>query len=243
MARQKLAIFIILILGVGAFFFFSEKGSLNRYRNNPNKNQTVENQKFEENEIGGKISQDQAEVTEISSHGEEQATLSRAANEVPRKPSRSLPKPDQRSLEASLTLENTRWKIWSGVSAVAKSQGSRPDAIGEVSGFYLVQDDRFRSDERNFSSGSPLVVFDQRRDAVGVVTGSFEVTLNEGVDIRALVSNQDLRIINAFPESHIYFVTSATQPFNLQNLYQALKNDSGVKQVDIEVLSRHYEKH
>ncbi|MEK2644026.1 hypothetical protein [Bdellovibrio sp. BCCA] len=148
------------------------------------------------------------------------------------------------NLEEVGLFADSRWKLWNGVSAVSKSAGRKPQGniLGEVNGYYLVEEEAAVNDFKNFSSAHPLVVMDSRLDEVGVVTGVFTVTLKEGVSPDILTQASGLKVLNSFPNIRTYFVTSSQEPFDLQSFQDALKGEASVEEVKMEVLSRQYEK-
>lgn len=140
-------------------------------------------------------------------------------------------------------LMDTRWKLWVGVSALDKKKG-RPSGkiLGEVSGYYLVEES-LGHESQSFSSHQPLVVMDPRLKVAGVVTGILSVTLKEGASADSLLHSPDLRVRDSFPEIRTYFVTAAKEPFDLQSLKNFLQSEFPVERVELEVLSRQYEKY
>lgn len=141
-------------------------------------------------------------------------------------------------------LTDTPWKLWRGITAIKKNQGRSMDTkvLGEVNGFFLVED---KNEKENllFSSDQPFVVVDPRLNSVGVVSGVFTVTLKEGASADFLLRNQELRIRESFPEIRTYYITSAEEPFDLEQLRKFLLSESNIESVKIEVLSRQYEKY
>lgn len=145
--------------------------------------------------------------------------------------------------EKSSFFEGTPWEIWVGVRAYSKKNG-RPQAkvIGEVNGFYLVEESAQNIDVRNFSSSHPLVVIDSRLNVAGVVTGVFSVTLKEGVSPEIVTQASGIKILDSFPGIRTYFITSASDPFDLQAFQDSLKSEIDIENVHAEILSRQYEK-
>lgn len=146
-------------------------------------------------------------------------------------------------IESVSWLAGTNWKLWTGVSARTKKNGPLPGKIlGEVSGFYLVEDFA-QHDPREFSLQEPLVVMDPRLDIAGVVTGFLSVILKEGTSAEDLANVPGLLIRDSFPDIRTYFVTAAEKTFDLQSLKDTLKSEPAVENVELEVLSRQYEKY
>lgn len=155
------------------------------------------------------------------------------------------PKLDARgaNLRDEAFLQGTRWKLWPDVTAVPKKHGApQGQVLGEVNGFYIVKKSS-ETDVKNFSSDHPIVVVDSRLNEVGVVTGVFSVVLKEGTSADQLQRISGLKVLNSFPHIRTYFVTASEEPFNLQDLQDFLKQESFAENIEMEVLSRQYEKH
>jgi hypothetical protein len=88
----------------------------------------------------------------------------------------------------------------------------------------------------------PLIVFDSRLKAVGVVTGVVRVVLKEGVSSEFLSSFSNARIRDAFPELRTYFVTATEAPFDLEKLLTEMRIDPSVQEAHLEILSQNYDK-
>lgn len=146
-------------------------------------------------------------------------------------------------LYASELFADTSWKVWAGVSAVLKKNGTpQKNVKGEVNGYYLVEDGA-AINTAQFSASHPLVVIDTRLDTVGVVTGIFTVVLKSGVSADVLAQIPEIKIVNEFPQINTYYVTASKEPFDLVALKDFLRNEPGVAEVQPEILSRRYEKY
>jgi cell division protein FtsX len=110
-----------------------------------------------------------------------------------------------------------------------------------VNGYYLVEDGDKKSSE-NFDPARPMVVLDQRTGSAGVVTGTFTVVLEQGASADFLTKSSDVKVIASFPNTQTYFVTSSQVPFNLKAFKEALRDAPEVKDVQMEILDRQYEK-
>ena len=185
---------------------------------------------------------DKTQVTEIPSHGDNTAAEARRLRLPETKATAKQIVPGSRQLAQSSMLSGTSWKVWEGMTAYPMSAGLRQDAVAEVSGFYLVSKPGLRVDERNYSNAQPMIVFNERKNLTGVVTGSIEITLREGVEIEPLLGAFDLKVVGQLPEMRVYFVTSAQQPYDLFSLKDRLGNEPGISDVRLEILSRQYEK-
>ncbi|MNK11946.1 hypothetical protein D3C87_299970 [compost metagenome] len=149
--------------------------------------------------------------------------------------------PSPQELSESLLLAETSWKRWGRVSAVPRSEAAGSHVIGEVSGFALIASPQ-TGDETQFTEGQNLVYFNSRTQVAGIVTGVFRVTLKEGVRFEDLTEAYNLKITGAYPHLQTYFVTGQNSPFDLTVLQKRLSADSGVADLELEILSRKYEK-
>lgn len=244
MVRQRLVL-IFLILGV-AVFFLGEKEDAPAIIENESevyKKSISNSSKHHEKSRGLR----QVEQQMHSSSTGEPLRLG-IRKSVPVQAIRGASSVDLRAIknarvERSSFFEGTPWKIWAGAKAVAKKNG-KPDSniLGEVNGFYLIESAGENVDIRKFSSGQPLVVIDSRLDLVGIVTGVFSITLKEGVAAEVITQASGIKILNSFPAIRTYFITAASEPFDLQTFQDLLKNESDIEYVHAEILSRRYEK-
>ncbi|MBV2167521.1 MAG: hypothetical protein KUL82_02330 [Bdellovibrio sp.] len=186
----------------------------------------------------------ETQVTEVASSGPEKAM--RARDPRRRKSAAegsALIDVKATPLESVSLFAGTNWKVWPGVLAISLKEGSSlAGVLGKVSGYYLVKDEEV-NDVRSFSSHRPLVVVDSRLEIAGVVTGVFSVVLKEGVSSDFLKNASGLKIVHEFPEIRTYYVTSLHEPFDLTAFQESLKAQPEIEKVQIEILSRQYEKY
>lgn len=244
MARKHVIILLIVITAVVALSLFLKKDQ------EPTLSESLKEavdvvesseDRLSEEDIAMQSPGAQMQVTEIPSHGQNQAEESRRLLEPKRKQT-VLPKPDDRRLAQSSVLSGTSWKVWEGVAAYPQSAGKRSAYLAEINGYYLVEEDGFRGDDRHFSASQPLAVYNERKGIAGVVTGTIQITVNEGVNIDSLIQEYDLKVVGSMPEANMYFVTSAQDTFNLSSLKERLSSEPGISQAQLEILSRKYEK-
>lgn len=131
-------------------------------------------------------------------------------------------------------LKQLGWKIWSGKVAVLGS-----DADVKVGG-YGVEEGKASTVEA-FKSSEPPLVYDESTNMPGVITGHFEVTYNAPV-AASDVSYEGVRIISGMPELGVFYMTSATEPFDLRHLKSFLESQANVQNVKLIVKSRSREK-
>lgn len=165
----------------------------------------------------------------------------------------SLPKDNKRAhntgpsadekLSATSLFPESRWKRWPGVRALPPQQAStNQEILAEVSGYSLTRDASFDGDEKSFSAQEPLVYYDSRTRSAGVVTGEIRLVVNDKQKLEQILDLYNLKVNTSLPDVHTYFVVSNEQNFNLEELYTKLARESQVESVQVEILSRQYEK-
>lgn len=243
MVRQRL-ILAFIVLGV-AVFILARKGERSTAIVQKSSAISPRSDSSKSSSHSSKINEVEQQ-TDYSSSFKSQQVMAR--KEVPSGAIRGASSVNLNELATTQTekfsfLEGTPWKIWVGVGAYSKEKGKPTSkVIGEVNGYYLVEEQAEHIDVRNFSSSQPLVVIDSRLGIVGIVTGVFSVTLKEGVSPDVLTQASGVKVLNSFPEIRTYFVTASKEPFDLQAFQDSLKNETDVEIVHAEVLSRQYEK-
>lgn len=245
MTRKSTYIFIVVAAGLVALGLFFKKDQEPTFAESVKEAMAVVESSDPQSEEEIALSTkplDKTQVTDIPSHGDNTAAEARRLRLPEAKASPQRISPTSRRLAQSSMLSETAWKVWEGMTAYPMSAGPRPDAMAEVSGFYLVPQEGLRVDERNYSNAQPMVVFNERKSLAGVVTGSIEITLREGVEIEPLLRAFDLKVVSQLPEMRVYFVTSAQQPYDLFSLKDRLGSEPGISDVRLEILSRQYEK-
>lgn len=239
MARRTLVLSFLILLGAVLGLHLSNKDEKSQVRemNSSHDGPAARNNPETLN------AQPSAQVTEVASSEQPRSMSPRQPIRDP-KSVKGLKTVDTSNaqLEGTTLFTDTRWKLWTGVSAVVKRNGQPQGKIlGEINGYYLVEE-AAANDFKNFYSANPLVVIDTRLDEVGVVTGVFTVVLKEGVSPEVMTQATGLKILNSFPNIRTYFVTSSEEPFNLQSFQDSLKGEASIEDVKMEVLSRQYEK-
>lgn len=184
----------------------------------------------------------QQPLAEKSHSPTDNVNFSRAERQPKSTVSQSAPDLSHAKLEKSSWLEDSRWKVWKGVSAFPKGQQPvEGRLIGEISGYTLVETQQ-DIDAHKFQQAAPIVVVDSRLGTVGVVTGILSVVLKEGIGIESLIENSNLVLRDSQPQIRTYFVTASEEPFDLVALIEFLKSHSAVDRAQLEILSRQYEK-
>lgn len=148
------------------------------------------------------------------------------------------------ALRSSNLWRDQAWKIWKGVSAVAKkdalAEGSQN--LGAIGNYVLVSDASILSDEHQFSSTQPLAVFNSRTNLPGLITGNFAVKLQDASDFQSFILDHDLKIIGAFPQIRVYYVMANREPVDLVLLQEYLTKDPRVENVTLEIVTQGYAK-
>lgn len=248
MARQNQIILVVVIVAGLAFFLTREKQSPVSSNGDALSSRTTnaaysENESLNEEQLQSSLNpREKMQQTEISSHGEERAFQRRQPSQRHDSMDRQRVKASNTDLRSSALLQSTPWKVWAGVSALPSSSSNAEGALTSIAGFNLYQDDSFQSSENSFSTQAPMVVYDQRLGSAGVVTGTIEIQLRQDVSVQGVAQHYGLKVLNSLEGSRIHFVTSQVEPFDLQGLQQALKAEPSIERVELEVLSRQYDK-
>ena len=88
-----------------------------------------------------------------------------------------------------------------------------------------------------------MKAFDSERlKKVGIITGTIKVQTMEKQQLEKDLNQFRAQITDSFDAIHVYFITSTDQIFNLEQLYENLKAQPYIKNIEIEVLNRTYEK-
>lgn len=234
---------ILLILGISGLFLLFNLKDTDKGKGGVITSPKAVDKSVNEDAIAAVASGRPTQVTEISSHGEERATVARELREPKNKINLTVLKPEERRVAQSASLlSGTSWMIWEGVAARPKDQGVPSSYLVEVSGYYIVSDAAAISDERHFSPQQPLVLYNKRKGIAGVLTGTLQLVLKEGVSIEDVASSYGLTVLDSLPEMKMYFVTSASHPFDIVSLKESLVAEPGIARVELEILSRQYVK-
>lgn len=251
--QQKLTFgFIAGLLVLGYFAFRSpashqDLSSKQQPTEAPSPQQTQENLKTENKKTDSRAMQRAAASEETSDESGE------APSSMSQRHSIHMAKHDLSPIKRDVSVGELRdsqivqgsWKLVTSVFAIPRAQVSEDDRsmmVGELNGFALFESGRAGVQEEVFTTERPLVVYDTRLQVFGVMTGTLIVFLRSGASMEALVHDHSLRILNAFPETGTYYVTSREQPFSLSQLKSSLERDSRINNVEIEIVSRQYGK-
>ncbi|WP_374029583.1 hypothetical protein [Bdellovibrio bacteriovorus] len=237
MARRSVVLFILIICGVlGAFYFVRPNKSVVANDVNSLKTSALNSSSATEEAESGQ--QAAAEISKVlNSSAPKERTISNA-----RLGKNDVLTIDEKTLESSALFTGTRWKVLKNTTALQKGAGEpKQKILSEVTGYYLVEDSQ-ENDPRQFYFSRPLVAYESRLDVVGVVTGTFTVTLREGFNEEVLHGIEGLKVLSSSPEIRTYYVTAAQEPFSLLELQEVLRKEPSVENVRIEILSRRYEK-
>ena len=154
--------------------------------------------------------------------------------------------PEQKNLQANNLLSTTPWKIWTNTKVVTyESNLIAQQILGRVSNLAILEDNSKNNDVvllTNFDKQNPIAVYDSRLKKPGVLTGTIKVVTDQKELLEAQLKQHQAIIDLGFDEIHTYFVTSQTPQFNLENLYNTLINQPYITKIELEVLSKTYEK-
>ncbi len=180
-------------------------------------------------------------------------TLSSASKEMPltrdteksftkaqihkRKPSQVIETPKR--LTSSSILGGTQWKIWPAVKVVKSNEKSESNQISNLS---IVPSEEFQPDINRFDIKEPIVIYNERLKRPGIITGTIKLETEDRVELEKELSNLRAHISQAFEPIQTYFIESSDQTFDLENLYLKLKQLPKVHNVELEILSKNYEK-
>lgn len=153
------------------------------------------------------------------------------------------PRPDE--LRPETILRNTPWELWlhTRVQNINDPNHSTngTEAL-RLNNFIIRYDKNSSSSLRTFNKNKPLAVFDRRRNQVGILTGTIQVTTNRRDLLETDLGNIEAEISDAFDSIQTYFVVSRADIFDLGGLFHYLRQQSYIDQVELEILSRTYEK-
>lgn len=153
--------------------------------------------------------------------------------------------PTREQLRAHPILSQTRWQLWLKTRAdfLNENSASAPGSeITRLNNYTIVADDSNISDLSEFHKTTPQVVYDQRRKQVGILTGTIRVNTDRRDLLEKDLATVQAEISDAFDAIETYFIQSTHDVFDLQNLYLFLRQQSYIKNVELEILSRTYEK-
>jgi hypothetical protein len=157
-----------------------------------------------------------------------------------------LVQPSQSELkEIEISDIKDNWKLWRNKRAVSpnelSNQESSQKSQGQNVGHFLLLDSAENNHRLNdFSLQEPWVVFNERLNSVGVLTGTISLHLQSPEQWKTIEEQFGLKLIHAFPEVGLYLVTSQKDRFDLQTTYEMLKSNPQVHKAELEIVSRQY---
>lgn len=139
-------------------------------------------------------------------------------------------------------LQNTKWKLWANTQVVKTSDLADPQtALAQVSNLAVVES----SDETDltaFDTSKPVAVFNERLKKPGVLTGIVKVQTNNKAQLKEDLKNMQAEISDEFDSIQTYFIKSQSKVFNLEVLFENLKAQDYIFNVELEVIDRSYDK-
>lgn len=155
-------------------------------------------------------------------------------------------KPEQKKLQNNNLLNTTPWKLWANTKVINyDSNLTAQQILGRVSNLAIIEDNSNNdalTTLTNFNKQKPVAVYDTRLKKPGVLTGTIKVITDQKELLENQLKQYQASIDLGFDEIHTYFITSNAQQFNLENLYNTLINQPYITKVELEVLSKTYEK-
>jgi hypothetical protein len=138
-------------------------------------------------------------------------------------------------------LNSTRWKIWLHTQVVKKDDAPIGQTLAHVSNFSIIES-QDNSALTEFDANKPIAVFDERLKKPGLITGTLKIETSDKARLQRDLVNHQAQITDEFDNIETYFVKSTQNIFNLEWLYQNLKNQTYIKSVELEILSKSYDK-
>lgn len=153
------------------------------------------------------------------------------------------PAPSQ--LRTHPIFRNTRWQLWPQTSVQNLNDLARSNTENEIArlnNFIIVYDKENFPNLTEFSKKNPQAVYDRRRNQVGILTGTIRVTTSRRDLLEANLNTVSAEISDAFDAIQTYFIVSQVDTFDLQSLFNFLSQQSHIQNIELEILSRTYEK-
>lgn len=241
-------IFLIFILG-GAYYFSAAEKSADT--------PVVENSSSIESEKSEKI------LNSVSTHDTQgvvkalpSAESALQKSDVEQKMKKALVTWQQKSRHPSAQLKvnptalhlhpvftGTSWKIWLGAKAVLPEVTQSTDVIvGQLGRYNLVEATNSETNLNQFDRNSLPVVYNSRLKKPGLVTGLIQVQTERKDLLTAALAQERAEITNSFDDIQTYYVTSVQAQFDLENLFNLIKAMPFVKNAELDILDRDYEK-
>lgn len=141
-------------------------------------------------------------------------------------------------------LAEKSWKLWSHTRVIKRdADDPNTEFLARVNNFLIVSEPKRQlSDLKNFDVQNPIAVYDERALRAGIITGVIKVSTQDVATLESDLTLMHAHITSSFDSIHLYFISSTDQTFDLQNLYDSLKAKSYITKIDLEILSRPYEK-
>lgn len=150
---------------------------------------------------------------------------------------------DPKILHENHLLKSTRWKIWQQTQVINVQNKSGADKIlAQVGNLLIIESQNENTSLNEFNSFSPIAVYDKRLKKAGVITGTIKIETLEKEQLENDLNQLRAHITDSFDPIHTYFITSLDQVFDLELLYETLKSYPYIKNIELEVLNKNYEK-
>lgn len=137
-------------------------------------------------------------------------------------------------------FKNSSWKLWPKKIVVKKSDLSEDQKNYAFVSNLAIVDSEADPDFSEFDYSTKAVVFDERLKISGVVTGVLVVKSKDKMRLKEDLKNWQAVITEEFDSIQTYFVSSQDKIFDLQSLYEKISSLEYVDSVELEVISRGY---
>lgn len=135
-------------------------------------------------------------------------------------------------------LQNTSWKLWSNTRVVKTSEISEDNEVLARLNNLSVVSSYEDADLSQFDTLKQAVVFGERLKKPGIITGVIKVRTADKARLQEDLKNWQAEISDEFESIQTYFIRSQNKVFNLEALYENLKSQDYITEVELEVLNR-----
>lgn len=140
-------------------------------------------------------------------------------------------------------FKGSRWRVWSGVKALLVEDVRASDVVvSQLGRFSLIENLHEEASLKQFDRKSPTVVYDSRLKSPGLLTGLIKVETDRVDLLQMAIQDLNAHVENSFEHIQTYFVTSRQTQFDLEKLYFFIRALPFVKNAELDILDRDYEK-
>ena len=140
-------------------------------------------------------------------------------------------------------LTSTSWKIWSHTQVINLADSSSSDKVlSQISNLRVIESQNENKNFLEFNIANPIAVFNVPQNKPGIITGIIKVQTTQKQQLENDLIQLHAHITHSFDSINYYYVTGTEQFFNLELLYENLKSSPYINHIELEILSRAYEK-